>query len=230
MKILIVSATKSEIIQTMSYFSDKNQIKDNLWLANFLNNEIIFLITGIGSYATIYELTKVLSGYEFDMIINAGIAGAYDPSLRIGDVVCVRTEEIGDLGVNDRGEFKTVFDKKFLDPNDFPFIDKKLVNPYIDKTEFSPNLKHVKGLTVNSVSGDINAIEKLISKFDPQVESMEGAAFFYVCLIEKQKFLEIRSISNYVEHRNRNNWQILKAINTLNENLKMLIFEIIKSF
>ena len=37
---------------------------------------------------------------------------------------------------------------------------------------------------------------------------MEGAAFFYVCLKEKVNFFQIRAISNFVEKRNKKNWEI----------------------
>ena len=78
------------------------------------------------------------------------------------------------------------------------------------------------------MSGEERKISELKSKFNVQIESMEGAAFFYVCLKENQAFLEIRSISNFVEPRNKENWEILKAINNLNDTLRMLIFELLK--
>ena len=46
---------------------------------------------------------------------------------------------------------------------------------------------------------------------------MEGAAFFYACLMMQVPFLEIRSISNHVEPRNRAAWDIPLAIGQLNE-------------
>ena len=54
---------------------------------------------------------------------------------------------------------------------------------------------------------------------------MEGAAFFYVCLQEKIPFLQIRSISNYVEKRNKSNWNIPLAI----DNLNVVLLDIINS-
>jgi futalosine hydrolase len=48
---------------------------------------------------------------------------------------------------------------------------------------------------------------------------MEGAAFFYVCEQTKTSCLQIRAISNVVERRNRENWQIELAIKSLNDTL-----------
>lgn len=228
MKILIVSATYKEVEQTISYFKISRQDKEKILNVNFLNNEIYFMISGIGSYSMTYELAKILSNQKFDIVINAGIAGSYDSSIEIGTVVSVITEQIGDLGINNHGVFRTAFEEKFLRPNSNPFTNKKLVNPHKKLFKLIPQLNTVNSLTVNTVSGEKSKIIELKNKFKVQVESMEGAAFFYVCLNENQPFLEIRSISNLVEPRNKENWQILKAINNLNDALRMLIFELLK--
>jgi futalosine hydrolase len=52
---------------------------------------------------------------------------------------------------------------------------------------------------------------------------MEGAAFSYVCLQEGVKFVQIRSISNYVEEREEANWDIPLAIKNLNIKLLEII-------
>ena len=227
MKLLIVSATYKEIEQAKSYFKISSQNKDNFWTGKFLANEISFLITGIGVYSTIYELTKILSSHKFDIVINVGIAGSFDDTFEIGTVVNVSSEQIGDLGIDDNGIFKTIFDANFLNPNSFPFTDKKLINPNEDLFYLLSDCLRVDALTVNTVSGDNIKIAELKNKFNVQIESMEGAAFFYVCLKEKVRFLEIRSVSNFVEPRNEENWRIMKAINSLNEILQLVIFEIL---
>jgi futalosine hydrolase len=48
---------------------------------------------------------------------------------------------------------------------------------------------------------------------------MEGATFFYLCSREKIPFLALRAISNMVERRNKNNWDIDLALNNLSEKL-----------
>jgi futalosine hydrolase len=48
---------------------------------------------------------------------------------------------------------------------------------------------------------------------------MEGATFFYICCRENIPFLALRAISNKVELRNKNNWNIALALNNLSEKL-----------
>ena len=57
---------------------------------------------------------------------------------------------------------------------------------------------------------------------------MEGAAFFYICSGEKIPFLALRSISNRVEPRNKNNWNIPLALDNLSEKLKEIILLLIE--
>ncbi len=87
-------------------------------------------------------------------------------------------------------------------------------------------LSSVEGVTGNISHGTPDSITKITSKFDPDVESMEGAAVFYVCMHEKIPFLEIRAISNYVESRDTAKWDIPLAI----ENLTDELFRFLRKF
>ena len=81
----------------------------------------------------------------------------------------------------------------------------------------------MKSITVNTVHGCEERISKTEARFHPQLESMEGAAFFYACKTAKVPCVQIRSISNYVERRNKTSWNIPLAIHNLNiEILKLL--------
>jgi|SRR2546428_3020448 len=203
MRLLVVTATKAEV---------------QPFINSHPNADV--LITGVGMIATTYQLTKHLAQKPYDLIINAGIAGTFDRSIELGEVVQVISEEIPELGADDDDRFVSLTDLGFMDPNRFPFKNGKLINDF--KLE---NLKQLNGVTVNTVNGNETSIKKLVERCHPDVESMEGAAFFYVCLQEKIKFLQIRSISNYIEKRNRAKWNIPLAIKNLNEYLT-LIYEL----
>ena len=73
----------------------------------------------------------------------------------------------------------------------------------------------VKAISVNTTHGDDESIKKVKGLFNPQVESMEGAAFFYACLLEGITCAQVRSISNRVEKRNKDNWNIPLAVKNL---------------
>ena len=94
------------------------------------------------------------------------------------------------------------------------------------KHAFISHLPEVSGITVNTASGSEEQIKKIKVKFSPEVENMEGAAVFYVALQQAIPFAEIRSVSNFVEPRNRNNWNISLAIEKLNSTLIGIFAEI----
>ena len=58
--------------------------------------------------------------------------------------------------------------------------------------------------------------KKYSIRLNPKIESMEGAAFFYACRKAGVPFIQIRAVSNYVEKRNRDAWQIGLAVKNLN--------------
>ena len=60
-------------------------------------------------------------------------------------------------------------------------------------------------------------------RLNPQIETMEGAAFFMTCQRFNVECIQLRSISNYVEKRNKSNWDIPKAIKNLNIELKNIL-------
>ena len=78
-------------------------------------------------------------------------------------------------------------------------------------------------VTVQTVSGLPEKTKQLIKGFMPQIESMEGAAFFYVCILEDLPFIELRSVSNEVGERDRSKWNITLALDSLNKANKKLL-------
>jgi futalosine hydrolase len=176
--------------------------------------EVSLLVTGIGMTLTALNLGSLFAKQRFDLAINAGIAGAYPASgLAIGEVVQVTSERFADLGVEEAdGRFVDVHELGLVDANASPFTNGELVNPAMG-FDFLPK---ANGLTVNKVHGFQPSIDAVLKQYPSDVESMEGAAFFLACLMAGQPFLEIRSISNLVEARNRKAWDLPKAIQQLN--------------
>lgn len=215
MDILLVSATPFEIALTLDFLEKHYQKHSN---GSFEKEGIrIFpLVTGVGMVTTAWHLGHHLARHRPDWALNAGIAGAYDRTLNLGDVVQVATDRFGDLGVEDAdGSFTDVFELGLTAPDEPPFLQGLLCNPVAEQAPFLPL---VHGLTVNRVHGFAPSIRAIQHKYpDIQIETMESAAFFHACLMADVPFAAIRSISNYVEPRNRDAWEIGLAIKRLND-------------
>ncbi|TAK47391.1 MAG: futalosine hydrolase [Saprospiraceae bacterium] len=220
MKILITAATPFELAPLRKYLTHTFEQPES---GGFSKNELeVYLtITGIGMAFTAYHLGSLFANSAFDLAINAGIAGAFDKKMKLGEVVHVVSERFGDLGAEDAGgTFTSIHELDLIEPFEPPFRNGELINPSAMAFDFLPKCS---GLTVNKVHGSAGSIAAIRQKYPADVESMEGAAFFYACLMTKQPFLEIRSISNYVEPRNREAWNLPLAIDNLNNALILLL-------
>lgn len=204
MNVLIVAATDFEI----ELFKQQNKTAD-------------ILVTGVGIPATIYHLTKKLLTKNYELVIQAGIAGTFREGGSLSEVVAVKEDCFADLGIEEKNTLFTLFDNGFIKENDFPFSDGMLVNP----SPFLENifLPKVRAITVNTISDNNFRNQKIKEKFNAQIETMEGAAFHYVCLQQKINFLQMRSISNKVGERNKSNWELQSSIENLNKELIKII-------
>jgi futalosine hydrolase len=107
-------------------------------------------------------------------------------------------------------------------PHDqFPFTKGWLVN----KTGILKKIKleKVKAISVNEITTSEQRIKLYRDAFKPVIESMEGAALHYTCLMEKIPFVQLRSVSNYIGERNKKKWNMKKSIANLNNELIGLI-------
>jgi futalosine hydrolase len=213
MYILLAAATNFEIQPTI------DQLKEKVTPVGGQETDV--LITGIGSIPTVYSLMRQIGRRRPDMIIQAGIAGCFTPG-RMGDTFTIKEEALGDLGVLEGLQFKTIFDLNLTGRNEPPFSNGLLVNPYIELLDLT-GLPAVRGITINEISTDKTRIDWYQQNMAPVVESMEGAALHFTCLKEGIPFLQIRSVSNDIGQRDKSRWDIRSAITNLNQQLMQTI-------
>lgn len=177
---------------------------------------ITVCITGAGILQTAYHVNNYLHTQNYHWAIAAGIAGSFTRRLDIGDVVEVHKQQIADLGAEDHKQFIPIEQMPFYNPNHFPYTNGCLYNQHTSDFPLLPYpIPRVNGITVNTVSGRTSTIQLRKKLYNPDIECMEGAAFFYTCQMHGIGFTEIRAISNYVEPRNPKLWNIPLAINNL---------------
>jgi futalosine hydrolase len=179
------------------------------------------LITGPGLMATSYHLSKYISLKRPSRVIMAGIAGSFDSSLEPGTVVMVKEDLIADEGVLEKKKWHSMVDLGLRKKNQFPFKNGWLKNDH-PLLKLS-SLKKVRGITVNQISAQRSVIDRLIENFDPAIESMEGAALHFVCLMEQIPFMQLRAVSNQVGIRNKQKWNFSESITNLNKELTSLL-------
>jgi len=205
MKIGLVSATKEEVIPLLERFESQENID--------------FIVTGAGIPATIMSLTERIMTVKYDLLINVGIAGAFKYDIQLGDVFEVVTDTFGDLGAETK-------DGSILTLNELGLNAATYSSDGFYNGTQSFSLPEAKAITVNQCHGESSSIVRAQRKFGAELESMEGAAFMMVCNYFKiPLYTQIRSVSNYVEPRNKLKWNIPLAVQTLNEAVEKILLQ-----
>jgi len=226
MKILLVASSNSEVKLLRDKLNYVSRVYSNMSNYKLGNLDIDILVTGHGSVFMAYHLAKAVNTYSYDLAINLGIAGSFDYFLELGFVVNVIQEQFADLGFEEKDSFFTLGEKELMDEDLFPFSEgilRCLGNFEIDVVD---SLIPVKAITVNTLHGRQENIQKIKSRFKCEIETMSGAAFFYTCLMEKIPFLQIRAISYFIEIRKVENWNHPLALGNLTTTILEILEEL----
>ncbi|WP_052273374.1 futalosine hydrolase [Flavihumibacter solisilvae] len=215
MHCLLVASTAAEIAPFTDHLGNTEKL-------DHIDFDVDILITGVGSNAATYSLTRYLQHKKPDLVIQAGVAGAFDPEIKPGTVFVVKQDVLADQGVQHKDGFLDVFDLSLAALNELPYKKGVLPNPYSNMIKRT-RLKKGIGVTVNEITTLRKRSESYVSRYAADLESMEGASLHYVCLMEHIPFLQLRSISNYVTERNKKKWNLPLAIANLNKELIRLL-------
>ncbi len=211
-KVLYVTATPAEaealrrtksIVNTGDYF-------------RFGSLEIELLLGGVGIMSTAWTMAKWISvNKKPDIAINAGIAGSYPEIHPVGSVVMPVSDCFADAGIEDGDKFINLHEAGLTGKDEFPFKNGYIICENRFTEEMKIIMNPVNAITVNTATGSDATRKRLAELYNPGVETMEGAAFFYICAKENIPFLSVRSVSNIVERRDKSRWNIALAINNL---------------
>jgi futalosine hydrolase len=174
------------------------------------------IVSGVGSVSTSWSLSKWFSVNEKPLLaINIGIAGSFKKDIPVGEVVISVSDCFADAGIESGRGFLTLAEAGLEDPDRFPFRNGRIIcdNRFVDLA--AGKLRKVNAVTVNTASGTEETIARLVSKYDPDIETMEGAAFSYNCSCERVDYLALRSVSNIIGLRLKQKWDIPLALTTL---------------
>jgi|688.fasta_scaffold145455_3 futalosine hydrolase len=191
-RILLIAATQQEILP---------------YLQTQHHHDV--LITGVGIPSAVFRLTKKLAHHHYDVVIQAGIAGAFENSFaKPGHVVQIVKDAFGDLGAFENGVF-----------TDLQQMNLNYDPTWLNGGNIKTGLPEVSGITVQTITNDKLVLAALSSKWNADVESMEGAAAAYVCQQKHVPFVQLRAISNTIGDRDKSQWKTEEAIANLNNAL-----------
>jgi futalosine hydrolase len=228
MKLLLVSATHFEVRPFLHLLSPDGPEGEFLSRYKLKDASIDLLVPGVGMLVTAYHMGRQMAAGSYDMAINAGIAGSFRPGIPIGSVVEVTEDCVTELGAEEEDRLVSVFDLGLADPDAPPYRGGRLVNNLPVNVPALQRLPKVAGSTVNTIHGSKEGIRRVKMNSRADIESMEGAAFLYSCLFAGIPNTQIRSISNFVEERDKAKWDVKSALKNLNKVLEEVVGEIVK--
>lgn len=169
---------------------------------------IDLLITGAGIAATLYVLGTI-NPYAYHSLIQIGIGGSmgkYAP----GQVLFIKQDAFADMGIIENRQNIPLCNAPFIEKQDAPLNDAAMLLP------LSPwDMPQANAATVSHVKNTFTFADYL-RNLQAEVITMEGAAFVYYCQKKNlTSYYQIRAISNYIEERNKQHWEIGKALQHL---------------
>ena len=162
-----------------------------------------FFVTGVGMVATACALSGVLAQRRYDVVAEVGIAGTFTPRLALGQVALVERERIEEYGAEDAAGRVALFP------------GGEAICPFVNDFPALQSCPKASGLTVNLLTENPARVATRKALYNADIETMEGAAFFFVCLRRRLKFVQLRGISNVVGVRDKAQWKTAEALENL---------------
>jgi len=207
--------------------------------SELLGRPIVLSVSGMGKVNAAHAATRLILACAPCLVMNIGIGGAYPSAgLKVGDIAVAEKEIYGDEGIMLRNGFhgtslinipliKKTSRNYF---NEFIF-NKRLVDKTVKASQVIARdaslITARKGafVTVSTCTGTRKRARELEDRYGAICENMEGAAIAHICTMYDIPMIELRGISNIVENRDKEKWNIILAA----ENCQQAVLEFLKA-
>lgn len=191
-----------------------------------VSGDIDVLITGVGVFQTVYNLTNTLREGNYGMVIAVGIAGDYHFNRELCRTFAVRRSTFADCGFESfDGKFVPIAGSIFLDANEYPFCDGYIHNNASCKLASTMGLPTATVNTVSRTCTKAEYVNQMLQRFPADLETMESAAFSFVCAKRHIDYVEIRSTSNHVVPVKTEQWQLDGSLRALGTHVDTILEE-----
>jgi futalosine hydrolase len=164
---------------------------------------VVTLVTGVGPVEAACSLTEALCRERYTLLINVGLAGAFDGAAQIGDGVVVAEESM---------ELKLENGTPLALPRGERAIETAHSDPELVAQLRAKGFPVLRGVTVSRVTSTDATAQRLATELGAQVESMEGFAALRVAERAGVPAIELRGISNRGGDRDFSGWDFAAGI------------------
>jgi len=171
------------------------------------------LVTGVGPVEAAASVSRALAQSRPELVINAGIAGAFKDCGEVGEGVVVSDDSLA-LCLETGAPIALPDDARVVDraSSDLALVDRLV----------EVGFRSVRGVTVTQVTALDGTAARLASQ-GVAVESMEGFAVLRAAEIAGVPAIEVRGISNVAGDRSRGGWNFEAGVRGLERVLNALL-------
>ncbi len=185
---------------------------------------VLLCVSGMGKVNAAHAATLLLTRFKPEALLVFGIGGAYPSSgAQVGDVALAKEEIAGDEGVLTQDGFK---DTEFIGipllrtatsvmyttyPASEPLVKRSLKSLLARQTAGRGAIHVGSFVTLSTCTGTMARARELEERHHGLCENMEGAAAAQVAELHGIPWIEVRGISNLVEDRDLEKWDIPRA-------------------
>ena len=215
-KILIAYSHQNEIQEFL------NQIEnfDSLKSFQYKHINIDFCETGYTAFETAFNMANALNNKAYHLVLFAGLANSLNKIMQDGQVLNVINDLPYKIGFESQNEFQDAYQLNYLDKNKAPHQRGGFIN--MSSSYFNVFLPYMKtaSLTTNILGGNEATLQEKISRYPIHIETLNGVAFQYACLLKRIPFYQIRVVERNLFLKTENK---VLALDKLNNELKKII-------
>lgn len=187
---------------------------------------LCLLVTGIGPVNAALSLGVLLGSLQgVQGVCNLGVAGSFDPErFPLEEVALSKLEIWPEFGLRTAAEVQPAGLKLAQAPATIrgqqgPVFDRVCLQPRTDAAamglELPKELSEAVSLSVAGVTADPELARLYHTRYQADLENMEGFATAYAALRHGLPFVEIRSVSNRVGSRSKADWRLKQSLEQL---------------
>jgi futalosine hydrolase len=180
-------------------------------------SDVTTLVTGVGPVEASCALAAALRERDYELVINAGLAGAFDGACGIGDGVVVSEDRL-ELDLEDGTPLKL--------PRGERTVQTAHSDSVLAERLAARGFPLVRGVTVCRVTSSETTARRLAAAVGAQVESMEGFAALRAAERAGVPAIELRGISNRCGDRTSSGWDFAAGLAGL-QRVTNALFELI---
>ncbi|WP_031480623.1 futalosine hydrolase [Maridesulfovibrio frigidus] len=185
---------------------------------DFAGKSGLLLVTGIGVINSAFALGQTLAKHNVELVILAGVAGTFDPQrFPVCSACMVKTEIWPEYGLKVG---------KNIDAKGLGFCLAEVDNEKIWNTvnlvsgsalrksglDRFAKLPEAVSLTVSGVTATADEAVRMRDEFEADIENMEGFAAAYGSILSGVAVCQVRTVSNLVGSRDKEDWDLRGAL------------------